>query len=465
MSSKQTFAIDFGSENIRLSRSTQNVQAPQVLRPNLLNAARVDRNQGVTAVGNTVYDGVSSGSVILATNIFDEKLGSGAQQAINSLLQEIFRRFELDRLSVDDKAFSETIIALPIGYSQSDSESVKSRLLELGFPAPRIYPAAQAIILSYFQEKKLQTGEYLILDCGARHTRMALCKIDSSRRFFQIEHISGNIGGGEIDRILSQHFSEILNYPQISRSEILEFVRQFKKGFLNKILQGSTKFVSRSPFSSSVPAFDLTLEDFERLSNSYFAAFTDEVHGFLQTQNVLSSQLSGVLLAGGNSQWPRIMLLAEGLAGKGKLYVSEFPEDALVKGLALSESEVQSAGPKQVTQTPPPPPPPPSSMLVRIVPAFLEVFFGVFGLLGVGWIISNQTVFGLSWKEPWWKNLFLRLPLLFVWPLLLVAFIFSLIGMSINFSDARILVMFIPLWCLVPLASGGFVFWTSRKKK
>jgi len=477
--SKQTFAIDFGSENIRMARSTQNMQAPQVLRPNLLNAVRVDRNQGATAVGDTVYDGVTSGSVILATNIFDEKLGTGAQQALNSLLQEIFRRFELDRLSVEDKVVSETVFSLPIGFSRNDSKFVASRLLENGFPAPRAYPAARAVFLSYFQEKKLQPGSYLVLDCGALHTRMAICTIDPSRRLSQFEYVSGNTGGGEIDRILTQHFSEIINDPEISRGEILGFVRQFKKGFLNKILQGSSKFVSRSPFSSGVPTFDLNLEDFERLANSYFSTFTNEVRGFLQKQGVLSSQLSGVLLAGANSQWPLVVRFAEELVGKDKAYFSEFPEEALVKGLVLSVLEVRSEGgekPRQtletkVQQTPHRTHPahpqtrlPALEILLRIVPAFLEVFFGAFGILGVGWIVSNQTIFGLSWKGPWWKKLFLRLPLLLAWPLILMVFIFGLLGVSVNFSDARILMTFIPVWCIVPLASGVLVFWTSRKK-
>ena len=484
MSSKQIFAIDFGSENIRLARSTQNPHVPQVLRPNLLNLARVDRNQGVTAVGDSVYDGVHSGSVISAINVFDDKLGAGSAQALSALLQEIFIRFEMDRLTTENKAECEVVFSMPIGYSLNDSKIVELRLTENGFPPSMAYSAARAIFLNYFYERNLQPGTYLILDCGSLHTRMAACKVDGARRFSQIENVSGNTGGGEIDRLLLQYFGEVINDPQIPRGELLEFTRQFKKGFLNKILHGSTKFVSRSPFSTGVPAFDLTLDDFERLSESYFKAFEESIRGFLVQSQIGASHLSGILLAGANSQWPAIIRFAEDLVGKEKVYTNEFPEDVIVKGLVLSALEAQPVVNRKEADVKVKPSPqtatvrkrPEQKQSVKLsshgfslwtaaLLAFLEFFMGLFGILGIGWLIGTHTIFGLPWKGPWWRILFLRVPLIFTWLLIFAAFVAVVIGLSVQ-SESSLLLLLLPfLWCGIPFASAALVFWTLKNMK
>lgn len=479
MNDKQIFAIDFGSENIRLARSTQNIYAPQVLRPNLLNAVRVDRIQGVTAIGNSVYDDVQTGSLILGVNIFDEKLGPGGSLALVSLLQEAHKMMEIDRLSSEEKLKYETIFSMPLGNSYNDSKIAVARLLENGFPSPRAMLATGAIFLNYFPDQKFQLGDYLIVDCGALQTRMALCRVDSSNNFSKIvEDVSGTTGGNEIDRLLMEHFLEILNDPQVNRAELLNFTRKFKKGFLNKILQGSIKYLSRSPFLTGVPTFDLNLEDFQKLSHPYFEAFEKSILGFLEHQKVVPANLKGLLLAGGNSQWPFIINFTESLVEKNNVVVNEFPEDAIVRGLSLTMLESQPTGnsikekikenqstPKIVIKRPP------QISVKKEAHSFplwlailLEFFPGLFGILGIGWGVGTGTVFSLpvQWS---WKSLFLRIPLLLVWPFILIVFAVLLVGMSFQFSDWKILIIFIPFWCGVPLASAFLAFWSSKKVK
>jgi len=363
---------------------------------------------------------------------------------------------------------------MPIGNLRNDSDIVVTRLLERGFPAPRAYSAARAVFLNYFSDKKFQPGDYFIVDCGALHTRMALCRVDSLNKFSKVvEDVSGTTGGNEIDRLFMEYFLEILNDPQINRVELLGFVRQFKKGFLNKILQGSAKFVSRSPFPTGVPAFDLNLDEFQKLSYPYFKAYEEAILGFLEWQKVAPANLKGMLLAGGNAQWPFMINFAEGLVGKSKVVVNEFPEDAIVRGLALAMVVSQPAGiymeenpkagqlpPKPVIKPPLPPPPPHSFPLWLAI--LLEFFPGLIGILGIGWSIGTGTVFGLPWKGPWWKLLFLRAPLLLIWPFILIVFVVFLIGMSVQFSNWTVLIVFLPLWCGVPLVSTLLAFWLSK---
>ena len=476
MTDKQIVAIDFGSENIRLARSTYNVYAPQILSPNLLNAVRVDRNRGVTAIGSSVYDGVQMGTLINGVNLFDAKLGSGALQALYALLQEIHRMFDFEALSEEQKSKYETLFSVPIGSPSSFLEIAKARLLEKGFPAPRAFSAVTAILFNYFPDKEFQPGDYLIVDCGASHTRMALCAVDSSKRLLKLEEdVSGATGGNEIDMLLLEHFSTILNNPQINRVELLNFVRQFKVGFLNQIRQGSTKYVTRSPFSTGVSAFDLSLEDFQNLSRTFFETFEKAIVAFLESHKTVPANLKGLLLAGGNAQWPFAHDLVERLMGKNKVFVSEYPEDAIVRGLSLTMVDYQPRQKESAAEpisTPvtsaisahPNPEKKRSALPSRKEPAsfplwlamLLEFFPGLFGILGAGWVIGTHTVFGL----PWWPWIFLVL----AWPVLLIVLIIILVGTSFKFSNWTALILLFPVWLGVPFASGLLAFWVARKK-
>jgi hypothetical protein len=454
MVDKKILSIDFGHENIRFAQGVTNATAPQIYPP-LYNAVRIDRNQGVQSVGNSVHDGIQSGSLLRSVNLFDRQVGSGTQQALHALLQEVYRLLEMHRWSAEQKEQYETVFSLPIGSSSDFPDIALPRLLEQKFPQPRALPASKAIFLSYFSDKKFQPGKYLIIDCGAMQTRVSLVQVDGSiGQWKPNDDISGETGGDEINTLLYNYFAGVLNDPQINRAELLDFTRKFKMDFLGQIKQGNTKHVTRSPFVTGVPVIDLELSEFEEMTKGYFIAFERFVIGFLERQKTNPNALHALLLAGGNAHWPFVVDLAERMVGKNKLLLSQYPEEAIVRGLSLTfvaTGDVQPVKPKKPRIQPP----------TRLgfplwLALLLESFLGLFGVLGVGWLIGTRTVFGLSWK-PW-------IILLLVWPTILVLTAIFLLGASFQFSDWTPLVLFLPLWCGVPLGSGLLAYWIANKK-
>jgi hypothetical protein len=478
MANTELIGIDFGSENIRLSRGTQNVYSPQVLPSVLLNAIRVEKSKGVTAVGDAVYKEGKIGFLINSINLFDEEMGAGPQQALQALLGEIFRRLELGRLSSEQ---IETIFSIPIGVT-AETEVARARLLEQGFPAPHAIEAAKAIFYSYYPDGGFQPGTYLILDCGASQMRMALCKVDSSKNLFlSAKEVSGNTGGKEIEILLYQHFAN--DVDGIKQAELLFFLREFKEGLLNQFLQGNLKNIVRSPFSSGPSFFELSLSDFQNITSSYFDKLENVISEFLLKHKILPENINNVLLAGGNAQWPMLVEFLEQLVGKNKIENNEYPERALVKGLLFAKyhaslqqiktSPEVSRSIQPLTKTSPMEisNPKPFEKIEQRGNSFplwlaflLEFFPGLFGLLGIGWSIGTGTLFGLPWK--WnWKSLIFKIPLLFAWPVLIALFLISLFTASYQFSDMGPLILFFPLWCGIPLISSVFAYLFARKRK
>lgn len=475
MTNHQIFAIDFGSEYIRLARSTQNPYAPQILSPHLLNAVRVDRAQGTTAVGSKVYDGVQTGALISGLNLFDEKLGHGALAALQALLQEIYRMLEIGRLSAEQRQEYTTIYSLPIGSPPNFLEIGQARLLENGFPTPRAYPAANAIMLNFFPDNGFRPGKYLIVDCGTLCTRVALGEANSSKTFSKlVEKVSSTSGGNEIDRILLEHFLMQLNDPDVDRVELLSFVRRFKAGFMNSIRQDLTKYSIRSPFSAGISAFNLSLEDFRGLSRHFFETMEKDIVELLEHEQILPAKLEGLLLAGGNAQWPFIYAFVERLVGKNKVFVSEYPEDTIVRGLSLSNVEPHSSPDRVIAEAPAKPskyaktlngyknrskvqPQKQTTSFPLWLAILLEFFPGLLGVLGLGWLVGTQTIFGLPWR-PW-------ILLMLVWPVLMILLLIVLISTSFQFSNWTALILFFPVWLGVPFISGLFAFRVTNKKR
>ena len=483
MNKKQYVAIDYGSEKIRVAKTTNNIYAPQVLRPNLINAVRVDRTQGVTSVGAAVYEDTQPGISINNISLFDEKLGTGSLPALNAQLEVLYRKLEIERIPPKQANLYETLFSVPIGTDEV-AEIAKNRLLEQNFLTPRPISAAKAIFLSYFPDANFQPGTYLIIDCGASHTRIALCGINpSNNQFRSIEEISGSTGGKEIDILLLDHFTNISHGNQINQAEFLYFVHQFKMGLLNQIRRGGLAHIMRSPFTSGPSAFELTLDEFNKITSVYFQSFERAISNFLTDQQLPPSNIIGILLAGGNAQWPGIIGLMERLIGKNKIIIDEYPEYALVKGLPLAraysftetailESQVQQKfeilNPNKIMDAQKQKPLQNGKKQANSFPLWmailLEFFPGLIGVLGAGWLVGTGTIFGLPWQ--WnWKTAFFRAPLLIVWPVILVLLVIGFFGASLQFSDFSVLLLFFPLWCGVPLFSSILAYWVAKKRK
>jgi hypothetical protein len=165
-------------------------------------------------------------------------------------------------------------------------------------------------------------------------------------------------------------------------------------------------------------------------------------------------------LVGGGAHWPFVKEWAWEAVGEEKVYVGEYPEEAIARGLPSAfvkkgRSETLPP-PSSCTQSPPPSSSPsPTSKLVASISAskafWLELLGGLFGLMGMGWFFVLESVtFGCLGLIGWW-----------------VVLAIVIAGSGI-FSIASLtplpLIIVVIAWLVGPLLSASLAYLTAREK-
>ncbi len=465
-------SIDFGSAYIRVAKTRIDPAQSGVLLPQLVefNGERHLTNAilltsdltGYEEVGQEVFtSGLAETPDLVFSALSLDEPDEPRTTALTHLLKYIAQTLELDRLSEDERASWKTFIGLPV--QSKEGPQWEAALKAANFPTPQTLPAAPAILWGTLNGAP-PPGQYLVIDCGADYTRMALCRVEASQTMLLASRY-GRPGGRDFDRALTHHFSQVLaNSTVLSSSQRLElahFVEEFKKTFAQEWAQGHTGIEYVYPVPSEQVVLSLKQEDFvaSTLAGELIAEFRNLAERLLAPHTSLP--LDGIFLAGGGAHWPFVMEWAEQKVGKEKVHRSEYPEETLVRGLpflAMSGAHVTEVPPPRPSQPLPPPPvqpppvvpPPPRISRPRMAPwnvFWLEFLGGLVGLMGLGWF------FGV-------KNLLLGCGGLLGWWVILAGLIALSVAALVN---PLLFLCVIPVWFGIPLLSAIFAYQAQKK--
>ena len=481
--------LDFGSEYIRAAQTRYDSARSLELNPQILefggkrylrNAVLLDSQmREIVAVGESVYQvdetARASGVLLAGLTLAGESEVSPARHALEALLTHFYQRLELDRLTPDEQTRWLTLFAVPIHSPEETTRRMTERLQAAGFPSPQGRHSALAILRYYFPTGLLP-GIYLIVDCGACYTRLALCQVISPEKVRILAEKSGLPGGNDFDQALTEHFRGVLASSTVlspdNQSELNTFVQGFKVRFLKEIARGRESYASIYPVAAADVTLQLERRDFEdTIARPLMDKFRSLGQRILDENGVSASDLQAILIAGGNAYWPFVRAWAEAVVGAEKVFLATYPEEVNVQGLSyLIEPTEVAAGPESIppdevspVRIPPGPTSPepvpekkpivalPQKKLANPWLAFgLEVVGGLFGVLGLGWFFIVQNMVGCATLLGWW-----------------VAIVIALVALggvsAITFNPLPLL-FFIPIWLGVPLVSGTLAYQASKRR-
>ncbi|HEB78690.1 MAG TPA: hypothetical protein ENI90_09200 [Methylothermaceae bacterium] len=442
--------IDFGSEHIRVTEARLDPSAPLALHPEIIefdgqpslrNAILLNPNRAdYTAIGqdalSTSYSSDTSDLMFQSLSLEDHPTDQRGQ-ATDLVLEEIRRIVGLDRLSAKEREAWRTLIALPISAPDETGQRWTERLAQVDFPTPQAIDSAQAILWGYFYPS-IPPGTYLIVDCGARATRLAICQTDQKGRIQVKATRSGRPGGRDFDRVLLEHLGQDQESAAAGRRLALQGVIQdFKQRFAHSLIEGKDRF----RYYDRPTGLDLALsrDDFESqtVAGGLITEFRHTIQQFMIENDVNPATLSGILLAGGGAHWPFVSEWARQVVPPDRVYLDEYPENIIALGLPF----LVSASVRQQPQATPASPSSPNVRSISPAKAFwLEFVGGLLGVLGLGWFFEVRNV-PIS-----------CLGLLGWWGVLAIALV-GLSVLSVARSNAILLLILIPIWILGPLLS------------
>ena len=490
MNTRRTLlSIDFGSEYIRVAQTRCDPEQPRGLSPQIVefNGRSSLRNillltpdlSAAEEIGEDVFTSdlvYDAPEMVRPSLSLDSDPHSELGQAASYLLQHIYQVLELDHISDEERENWRTLLSIPI-QSRPDAATKWVEALErANFPSPQALDSAAAVVAYYRQTSDL-SGLYLVIDCGVSHTRVALCQVDDG----QVHHVkatkAGRPGGRDFDQALIEHFNKLLADSTIlssgSRLELAYFAEEFKKQFAHEWATGSDSYEALYPVPSAQTILRMRRPEFEStgLAGELIAGFRTIARRILEEQEISPAELDGILLSGGGAHWPFVKAWASEVVGSEKVHVSEYPEEAAVRGLpylAVASTFVVSPSLEERDPSPhsPPAPPSPSPSLPKrppkrpprkptsVSPArafWFELIGGLFGLMGMGWFFVLQSVpIGCLGLLGWW-----------------VVLAIALISSGV-FSVATLnpLPMFIiaAVWLSGPLLSAGFAYWIAKRR-
>ena len=470
-------AIDFGSEYIRVEQTHYDPSRPLGLNPQpiefsesekgyLRNAVLfTSRLDNILAVGRAAYkldeSATDKGLGVSGLSLGAEQDNARSQLAIRALLDKIVHSVALDRLSQEGKQEWATLVATPISGSPDLGAKMVERLKQAGLPSPQACASVLAILRFYFP-MQLPQGLYLIVDCGARETRFALCQVVTPDDILLLAEKLGSPGGNDFDRVLIEHFRSVLTQTTVlspeNQSELRQFVHGFKVRFLNAMAKGETSLVSLYSVEATKVKLQLAKDElYQSLARILIADFRCLGQQILDENNVPGSSLQGILIAGGNAYWPFVREWAERVVGPGKIFEASFPEEVIVKGiLYLADGRMRIRRLTDISEPPPTTAPPtvepvkPKQPYVSPWLALsLEFVCGLLGVLGVGWFFVLHNMIGCAALIGWW--------------VVLIATVIILGGFSALTLNPAPLLIFVPIYLLVPSISAVLAYLSAKQ--
>ena len=463
--------IDFGSEYIRVSTSQINrtflpFPIPQVvefgggrsLRNILMLTPEMDDYE---EIGDDVFNSgiLENSEKYIFHSLSPELFRKGRPgQAFEILLTYIQRELKLDTISETQINQWRTIITYPLGYMPQEVKDWENTFEALGFPNPEVVSATTAILYSYFQEKPIP-GMYLIVDCGASRTRMAICKVEGSGDTHILYSKLGDPGGRAFDKVISEHFSNTLAESTIFSTshqlELTNFAEELKKTFARKWSAGEQRveYVYQIPSEKVVLALDRDEFESSSLAGELISKFYHLAENLFEESEQIPSGITGILLAGGGANWPFVKQWAEKLVGKDRVHLADRPEESIVRGMHFvyaNNPNVIILDQKQPpvpggpggdvippTSPAPHPPPQPAKAKSPWRVFWVEFLGGLVGFLGLGWFFYLDTFWaGCLSLLGWW-----------------IVIALLVIGVIASLFNPLFLLIIIPVWIFVPLFS------------
>jgi hypothetical protein len=469
--------LDFGSQYIRLAKARVDPENPAAIYPQMIEVDGVSSLENVVLLDEDLAEVKQVGAAVFQSSVAYEqphrvqrsvlleqtREDSIVGLAAKGLLQYVYRAFERGHLSGTEPAVWRTVVSVPVDASDSVSDLYLERLRDAGFPNP-IACSGAAAALEIAIDAVGAPGMYWVVDCGARHTRVAVCRVDASGFTQVVSNVVGRPGGRDFDQSLVQHFrralpSEVTNELG-AYLELQQFARHFKHEFSNEWNNGTNDYEAfyRGLFVRT--SFSMTRTDF--LSPAVAGGLVDDFHDLVNrlSQSVSSTEtLRGVVLVGGGARWPFVKELARTAGRKVVLSQADVPpEELAVRGLLhhfVKESAASATHSLPgITRTSKPdlgPVPKPLENTVTSLDASIpyisasrafwtEFLGGLVGVMGLGsFFVLHRVSSGCGSLLGWWA--------------ILAATLIALSAVSAAISSMYPLYLMIPIWLSGPLLS------------
>jgi|GEM_PF-4104337 len=361
--------IDFGGAHVRVSDThadpvRQRCDPPQAVvldREAWMPAAVLLAPEGdrVLAVGEAAFErwlsDPASGTLhadILARLGDDPAAERCLTHLAQYLHQQSLRAMNTRRL---DPQATVTIVGVPAQWLDQAPERVAlvtQTLAAAGFPQVTAMPDMLGVLHWHLFSAVLplvaQSQRWLVIDMGARATRLAVLETEAAGIRPQLR-LSDEypVGGRELDqlfmdKLLLPRWQGALPTPAQSLA-LMRFAREFKEGLSDRLENNEAEFVRRSPFSQLPGEVRLSRHELE--APDFAGPLIGELEHWLQERlqqpDIGLSAIDGVVLAGGSARWyflrERVNRVLDHSPARGNvMLVSREPALAAAHGSALA---------------------------------------------------------------------------------------------------------------------------------
>lgn len=359
--------IDIGTTNTSLCYTRYNngkmqFDVPTVARLGQSGVLRsillLDQDGGVIAAGEDVFK--DPAYLAHPERVHEEfKLQLGVDQSADRYVrllagQAADRALRTMSLKEFDGSATLTTVGVPAQWARREPERVSAMeraVAAAGLPNVAAVPEPVAAMYLHarlgdiaFEDRR---QSWLVIDIGGGTTDLAVIETQPGGVQPTVLHTFGQtFGGRDFDRlllqkvILAQYWEGTQPPPPVDRLHLIQFARDFKERFSERLSQGQQEHSQRAPIRGVLNPVKLSRTAFE--SPDLGAPLIDRfsvmlAKAFRQSDRSLRD-IDRVILTGGSARWYFVREVADSFFGRSVCLISANPELTISQGLALART-------------------------------------------------------------------------------------------------------------------------------
>ena len=235
------------------------------------------------------------------------------------------------------------VVTVPAYFNDSQRQATKDAGAIAGLNVLRIINGPTAAAMAYGLDKKNNSQNVLIFDCGGGTFDLSILNIDDG--IFEVLSTSGNthLGGEDFDNLLVQHF--VQEFKRKHKQDITinpKSMRRLRTSCERAKRTLSTSTNASIEIDSLYDGIDfytsITRAKFENLCGHLFRQCISPIDKLLVDAKLSKQEINEIVLVGGSTRIPALQkMLSEYFGGK-QLNKTVNPDEAVAYGAAIQAS-------------------------------------------------------------------------------------------------------------------------------
>lgn len=359
--------IDVGTTNTSLCTTGYNSTLAQFEKPEatrldgrdfLRSAILLDGDGAPLAYGRQAYSHPAyQANPERLREEFKLRLGdeaSDAEPLVTYLVAEVARqaRRHLGLVAFDEEEY-QTTVGVPARWARNEYFRVEAMLRAVSATGlPNVAAVIEPVAAMYFHTHlgQLAFEDYpqlwLVIDIGGGTTDLAIVETQPGGALPVVRHTDGlRFGGRDFDRVILEYLVRSCRPegPALSPTELIELTtvaRDFKEDFSKRLAKGQDDYTANVTIGGRRHEIRLTRAEFEStaLAGPLIARLDGLLRHIFLRAGRPHTAIDRVILTGGSARWYFVRRAADRFFGRDVCLISNEPELAIAKGLALART-------------------------------------------------------------------------------------------------------------------------------